>query len=240
MKEITRYTYLNLEIRPDRRFLATCNAVRDGIPDHLVDFWTGKWFETWDEIGRYAVEKHGFENFKRCIGQDRPIAGTPIGHMYNLTCYLTDRMTREGTLEVHLHDDTYFMTPLVGKAHAYLNDFCRSLQQHTEINMLLLDPFYLGPARATHVKDPPFFRPKDLFIGGSVYEGIKGACDFAVIFSAKGAEYLRDMLLNHPPWHNFELLLGIENWDLPGLYTAAFPLVKRFSQYVVGSNTIGS
>ena len=40
MTEITRYTYLNLDNRPDRRLLAACTAWRDGIPRELVHFWT--------------------------------------------------------------------------------------------------------------------------------------------------------------------------------------------------------
>ena len=238
MKEITRYTYLNLETRPDRRLLAECTARRDGIPDDLVHFWTGKWFETWDEIGRHAVEQHGFENFKQCIGQDKPIIGTPVGQMYNILSYLTDRVTRKDTLEVFLHDDIYFITPLVGKSHSYLNNLCRTLQQHSEINMLLLDPSYLGPVRSKHFKDPPIFRERDLFIGGSVYEGIKGGCDLGIAFSTKGAEYLRKMLLDHPPWRNIEALLNMGDWDLSGIFTTVYPLIKSYIHFIVGSDTI--
>ena len=57
MKAITRYTYLNLDTRPDRRLLAECTASRDGIPRELVHFWTGDdSFQTFDEIARQAVE----------------------------------------------------------------------------------------------------------------------------------------------------------------------------------------
>ena len=52
MLEINRYTFLNLDTRPDRRLLAECTAWRDGIPDEMVHFWTGEsWFKTWDNIG---------------------------------------------------------------------------------------------------------------------------------------------------------------------------------------------
>ena len=240
MKDITRYTYLNLETRPDRRLLAECTARRDGIPDDLVHFWTGKWFETWDEIGRYAVEEHGFKNFKPCIGQDKPIAGTSIGHMYNLVSHLIDRVTRPDTLELYLHDDVCFEPALIGRGHAYLNSLCRTLQQYGELNMLLLNPFYLGPVMATHFKDPPIFRPNGVYIGDSVYEGIRGGCDFAMVFSTKGAEYLRDIMLNNPPWRPIEVFLNKEKWDLPGIFTTVFPYVRRYANHIVGSNTINT
>ena len=98
MKDITRYTYLNLETRADRRLLAQCSAWRDRIPTKLVHFWTGEWLETLDALGRHAVEEHGFENFKPCIGNDRP-AGVVV-QVYNILCYLTDRIKRKDTLEV--------------------------------------------------------------------------------------------------------------------------------------------
>lgn len=238
MKEITRYTYLNLETRPDRRLLAECTAWRDHIPGEFVHFWTGEGaFQTWDEIGRHAVEEHGFENFKPCIGQDKPIVGTVIGQMYNVALYLKDRVTREGTLEVFLHDDACFATPLVGQAHDHLNGLCRVLQQDGELNMLLLNPSYFGSVMLKHFKDPPIFRPNGVYIGDSVYEGIRGGCDFAMVLSTKGAEYLLNLVLKHPPWRAVKVLLNIENWDLPGIFTTVFPYVERYSNLIVGTDT---
>lgn len=238
MKEITRYTYLNLNNRPDRKLLAESTAWRDGIPSELVHFWTGESsFQTFDEIGRHALEQHGFENFEPCIGQpDKPIVDTVVGQMYNIMRYLTDRVKREDTLEVFLHDDTCFATALVGQAHAHLNGLCRTLQRHGELNMMLLNPFYLGPVMRDHFKESSVFRPRDFYIGGTVYKGIKGGCDFAIVFSTKGAEYLRQMMSKHPPWRAVETLLHIEDWDLPGIFTTVFPCVKRYSNLIAGTD----
>ena len=232
MKDITRYTYLNLETRPDRRLLAECTAHRDGIPRDLVHFWTGEaYFQTWDEIGRHAVKEHGFESFKQCIGNDKSIINTAIRHMYNNLRYLTDRMERKDTLEVFLHDDV-----CLRQAYTSLNALCRTLQQHGELNILLLDPFYLPKTIPEHFKERSFFRPNGVDIGDLVYEGIRSACDFAMVFSAKGAEYLRDIILNSPPWRTIETIWSLKDWDLPGTFTTVSPYVSRYPTSLVGSD----
>ena len=233
MKDITRYTYLNLETRPDRRLLAQCTAWRDRIPTKLVHFWTGEWFETLDEIGKRAVEQHGFENFKPCIGNDQPASETIVGQVYNILCYLTDRIKRKDTLEVFLHDDTYFDGR--GQAHDHLNDLCRTVRQHNELNIVLLDPFFGLKNTPNHLKDIPIFRPNGLDIGDLVYEGNKSECDFAMILSAKGAEYLRSMMLNHSPWYCVEKLLRLGEWNLPGIFTTTSNHVKRYPVRFTGS-----
>ena len=237
MKEITRYTYLNLETRPDRRLLSEGTAFRDGIPDDLVHFWTGDdSFQTLDEIARHAVEQHGFENFKSCIGRDEGILKN-FAHTYNILRYLTDRVTREGTLEVFLHDDTYFAEMPMGKAHSHLNNLCRKLQRHGELNMLLLDPFYIIRRASKDFKEAPVFRYSDQSIGGLFYEGISSTCDFAIVFSTKGAEYLRNMMLNHHPAAYIEILLHIGDWDdLPGIFTTVSRYVRRYPNKIVTRN----
>ena len=237
MKDITRYTYLNLETRPDRRLLAEGTAWRDGIPDELVHFWTGNdSFQTLDEIARHAVEEYGFENFKSCIGQDAPFL-KGFAHTYNILRYLTDRVTREGTLEVFLHDDTYFAEMPMGKAHSYLNGLCKKLQRHSEFNMLLLDPFYIIARASKDFKETPVFRYSDPSIGGLFYEGIRSTCDFAIVLSTKGAEYLRNMMLNCSQPVYIEILLQIGDWDgLPGTFTSVSRYVRRYPNKIVTRN----
>ena len=233
MKEITRYTYLNLETRPDRRLLARASAHRDGIPRELVHFWTGEaYFQTLDEIARHAVEEHGFKNFKMYIGNDKSIIDTPVGQVYNVLRYLTDRMERQDTLEVFLHDDAYFR-----QAYTSLNDLCRTLQQHGELNILLLDPFYFWKPIPEHFKERSFFKPDGLDIGDSVYKGIRSSCDFAMVFSAKGAEYLRDIISDNPPWRTIEMLWSLKDWDLSGTFTTVSAYVSRYPGFIVGNDS---
>ena len=238
MKDITRYTYLNLETRPDRRLLATCTAFRDGIPEDLIHFWQGDAsFETWDEIGRHAVEEHGFENFEPCIGQQKPLLGTVIGQMFNIACYLTDRVKRKDTLEVFLHDDTYFANSLITQAHARLNYLCWMLQKHKVLNMLLLNPEYPGPVMNIFNRtEPEPFREQDIYLGDCVLDGIKGACDFGIVFSTKGAEMLLEQMLKTPPWRGVEVILSDKNWCPDGIFTTAFPFVKRYPLRLVKSD----
>ena len=99
MPEITRYTYLNLETRPDRKLLAQCTASRDGIPDELVHFWTGKDFETFDDLARDAMD-NGVDYFKGFIGNKDKCVNTSLGQTYNCLLYFMDRVKRKDTLEV--------------------------------------------------------------------------------------------------------------------------------------------
>lgn len=237
MKEITRYTYLNLETRPDRKLLAECTAWRDGIPKDLVNFWKADdSFQTFDEIARHAVARHGFKNFKPFIGQNDPVV-KGFNMCYNILCYLTDRVTREDTLEIFLHDDTYFAEMPTGKAHSFLNSLCKKLQQHGEFNMLLLNPFSIIARASKDFKEAPIFRYSDPSIGGLFYEGIRSTSDFAIVLSTKGAEYLRNMILNHHPAAYIEVLLHIGDWDdLSGVFTTVLPYVRRYPNEFVLSN----
>ena len=230
MKDITRYTYLNLENRPDRRLLAQCTAWRDGIPTKLVHFWTGEWFETLDEIGKCAVEEHGFENFKVCIGNDRPASETIVGQVYNILCYLKDRITRKDTLEVYLHDDVYFIDDF----HSKLNHLCHKIEKHRKINMILLNPFYRFSSGIAE-RERPIFNPDGNQTNDNdfVYEGRRGLCDFALVLSTEAAKHLYDLVYNN--LRTIERALGVDmNWDMDGIFTTIRPYAKRYPDKLVG------
>lgn len=244
-KQITRYTYLNLDNRPDRRLLARATAYRDGIPNELVHFWTGESkFETWDEIGRHAVEKHGLMNFERLIGEtEKTLEESWIGQIYNASLYLKDRITRPDTLEVFLHDDTCAVNSLIGQLHDHIRYLCGRAQYapkpgYGTLNMMLLNPHYYGPVVSQHYNEPPILYDGHPF-DGVLYEGIKGSCDFAIILSAEGAQYLLDLILDNAPWQPIEVRLAHEEWELDGVYTTVYPVIKRYPMQIIGSSVCG-
>ena len=230
MKHVTRYTYLNLRTRPDRRLLAAATAARDGIPKQIVDFWDAGWFETLDELGHHAVE-NGFDHFKGCIGQNKPIANTAIGQNYNIMRYLTDRVERD-TLEVFLHDDVYFSHLLGNGAHQRLTSVCEYIQRFSELNILLLDPTSCHLTQLGTRPEPEIF--KDNY---GILKGIKGSCDFARVYSQKGAQLMLDRMLSMPYWRGTEVLFTYDGWTPPGVFTTIFPFAHRYPNSIVGSDT---
>ena len=45
-----------------------------------------------------------------------------------------------------------------------------------------------------------------------------------------------NLVLKHPLWRALEVLLNIEDWDLPGIFTTVFPCVKRYSNLIAGTD----
>ena len=80
------------------------------------------------------------------------------------------------------------------------------------------------------------FREQDIYLGDCVLDGIKGACDFAIVFSTKGAEMLLEQMLKTPPWRGVEVILSDKNWCPDGIFTTAFPFVKRYPLRLVKSD----
>ena len=246
MKKLSRYTILNLESRPERRLLAYCNAIRDGVPKKRIHFWTGLDFETLDELGRHAVE-NGFQRFKPLIGRSEPVRGTMAGQNYNLIRYLTDRVQRD-TLELFVHDDVYFNPKIVyASGWKYIKQLCRYMQTFVpksnaecpEFNILQLDPHNQWDLGKSHDIKPEYFRKRDNLI----LKGIWSICDFALVLSQKGAQMILDKLLARDDWIAMEALFIRKNhendwyWSPAGAYTTAFPIVKRFPIKVAGSDT---
>lgn len=229
MKKITRYTFLNLETRPERKLLARCTAERDRIPEELVHFWTGKHFETLDELAKSAIED-GFDNFRCLLHNKNLVVGSIVGQNYNVMRYLKDRITRPDTLEVLLHDDVYFTHPFCMNVHKRLNDYCRTIQIFDrELNIFLLDPTYVF-SHDIDRPEPPLLKKHHLIL-----DGIYGSCDYARVYSTKGAQLLLDKMLNDDnPFNPIENYF-IQGWDPPGVFTTTISLVKRYSR--AGSDT---
>lgn len=231
MKEITRYTFLNLEDRPDRKLLARCTASRDGIPDHLVYFWSGRNFEKISDVARAAVDD-GFENFRPFLNNNNPLLNTTIGQNYNVMRYLTDRITREDTIEVFLHDDVYFTPPFCLKVHSHLSELCQIIQEKSELNILVLDPEYRHIDQIGDL-DVPILKGSLIIL-----DGIYGSCDYARVYSTKGAQLLLDKMMGNNPFDPIELFF-MQGWNPPGTFTTACKLVKRYNTKIVGSDTYG-
>lgn len=235
MNDITRYTYLNLLTRPDRRLLAACTGNRDRIPRHLIHFWEGEWFETYDALARHALNA-GIDHFKSFIGNDNPVINTPVGQNYNVIRYLMDRVKRKDTLEVFMHDDVYFLPPFAGQVHRRLNSVCQILQEKQELNILLLDPLYFPDDQVNQHLDPDTVEDQPF-----VFKGIKGNCCWARVYSTKGAQFVLDRMLNLPPHvgiedHSIVGKYASKRWVPPGAFTMSIPIVSRYAVTIVGSD----
>ena len=230
MKKITRYTFLNLDIRPDRKLLAACNAWKSGIPDDLVHFWASKSFETAAELAEYARRENGFQIFEEMEKSNKNPNEGHIGQVYNILCYLKDRITRKDTLEVYLHDDVYFIDDF----HSKLNHLCHKIEKHRKINMILLNPFYRFSSGIAE-RERPIFNPDGNQTNDNdfVYEGRRGLCDFALVLSTEAAKHLYDLVYNN--LRTIERALGVDmNWDMDGIFTTIRPYAKRYPDKLVG------
>ena len=230
MKNIERYTFLNLHNRADRRLLSACSAVRDGIPADLIHFWIGDTFETCDDLGRYAVEEHGLEKFRGHIGRKEKVPPIVLQN-FSIICYLTDRIKRKDSLEVFLHDDVYFVPPLTPKFHQNFNSLCRLVQgAGEEINLMLLDPTYDGIKATGGQPEPDLL--EDTYI---MLKGIRGGCDYARVYSAKGAQFILDRILELSVSYLPESIFA-DGWSPPGSFTTSVPVVSRYPRGFVASN----
>ena len=238
---IDKVTFLNLEHRTDRKFVAYCNAIRSGVPKDKIDFWIGSAFASLDALGRDAVEK-GLEHFQGYVGNNNPVFGTAIGHMYNMMQYLMDRVKRD-TVEILMHDDTYLICNLITSASPFLQ--LEGIVRHIlkfekEMNLLVLSPEYASNRyMALNLPDIEY-----LTSGSIIAKGIRSMCDYGWVLSQKGAQAVLDKMFQLPPSRPIEtyqmsLEKSGEIWNPEGSFTLTVPFVKRIPASILGSDTFG-